>query len=322
MTLAMTNSQDNVFHIAFCVDENYFRAMGATITSIIANNPDQAFVFHVLTFSASDSHRLGLKQLEEKFPNVRTQLHILDTADFKQFDHFIKFSHYSLSIFTRLVIPIVLQDLTDRVLYLDADILCVGKLHGLVEMDLNDDIAAAVTDVPNMVKRRVATLGLVHPEYFNAGVMFINIPKWQAHAITEATMDALLQHGGKLRYNDQDALNIALNGRTRFLAIRYNRIYDLIHDLGNNITAMQAVGNAVFLHFAGSVKPWADWTGHDARLLFRKYHALSPWSDMPLDQQPGNTKEMRMQSRFLFKQGKPLQSLRWYVKYLRARSRK
>ncbi len=318
----MTNSQENVFHIAFCVDENYFRAMGATIMSIIDNNPAQAFTFHVLTFSASDEHRSRLQQLEERFPCIRTQLHVLDTADFKQFDHFIKFSHYSLSIFTRLVIPTVLEDLTDRVLYMDADILCVGKLDELIRMDIGDDIAAAVTDVPNMVTRRVAALGLKHRQYFNAGVMLINIPKWQAHRITEATMDAFLQYGRKLRYNDQDALNIALNGRTRFMAIRYNRIYDLIRDLGNNITAMQPVGNAVFLHFAGSVKPWADWIGHDASLLFRKYHARSPWSYMPLDQQPGNTKEMRMQSRFLLRQGKPLQSFRWYVKYLRARSRK
>ena len=318
----MSEPEDQVFHIAFCVDENYFRAMGATIASIIDNNPDQAFMFHVLTFAASEAHQSRLKQLDERFPQVRTRLHLLDTADFRQFDDFIKFSYYSLSIFTRLVIPTVLQELTDRVLYMDADILCVGKLDELVGMDIGDDIAAAVTDVPKMVKRRVAALGLAHHEYFNAGVMLINIPKWQAHRITEATMEALVQHGRKLRYNDQDALNIALNGRTLYLPIRYNRIYDLIDDLGNRITAMQPVGNAVFLHFAGSIKPWADWIGHDASRLFRQYHALSPWSHMPLDQQPGNTKEMRMHSRFLFRQGKPVQSFRWYLQYLRARSRK
>lgn len=318
----MTEGRNNVFHIAFCVDENYFRAMGATIVSIVENNPDQAFMFHVLTFAASEAHQSRLKQLDERFPQVRTRLHLLDTADFRQFDDFLKFSYYSLSIFTRLVIPTVLQELTDRVLYLDADILCVGKLDELVEMEIGDDIAAAVMDVPKMVKRRVTALDLTHREYFNSGVMFINIRKWQEHCITEATIHALLQHGKKLRFPDQDALNIVLNGRTRYLPIRYNHIYDLIGDLGNRVTAMQPVGNAVLLHFAGSIKPWTDWTGHDASRLFRQYHALSPWSYLPLDQQPGNTKEMRMHSRFLFKQGKPLQSLGWYLQYVRARRRK
>jgi UDP-glucose:(glucosyl)LPS alpha-1,3-glucosyltransferase len=41
---------------------------------------------------------------------------------------------------------------------------------------------------------------------------------------------------------------------------------------------------------------------------------------MPLDAEPVNTKEMRMQSRFLWSQRKPLQSLHWYIRYLRARS--
>jgi lipopolysaccharide biosynthesis glycosyltransferase len=321
-TISAAYGKDDSFHIAFCVDNNYFRAMGATITSIIDNNPDQHFTFHVLTFAASDEHRARLKQLEEKFDKVRTQLHILDTAQFSQFDHFIKFSYYSLSIFTRLIIPSILQGVTDRVLYLDADILCVGKLDELVKMDISNDIAIVVPDAPVTTRRRVAALGLKHPHYFNGGVIFINIGKWQENGITEATMEALLHHGKKLRFNDQDALNIVLDGRARYIDPRYNHLYDLIHDLNVNKTAMRPVGNAVFIHFAGAVKPWTDWSGHDARLMFRKYHALSPWAQMPLDLEPRNTKELRMHSRFLFRQGKPLQSLKWYLKYLKTRRKK
>jgi len=313
-------SKDDSFHIAFCVDNNYFRAMGATITSIIDNNPGQHFTFHVLTFAASDEHRTRLKQLEEKFDKVRTQLHIIDTERFKQFDHFIKFSYYSLSIFTRLIIPSVLQGVTERVLYLDADILCVGKLDELVKMDISKEIAVVVPDAPVTTQRRVAALELKHPQYFNGGVIFINIDKWLENHITEATMEQLLQGGKKLRFNDQDALNIVLNGRARYIDTKYNYLYDLIHDLNVNKTAMRPVGDAVFIHFAGAVKPWTDWSGHDARDIFRKYHALSPWSHMPLDQEPRNTKELRMHSRFLYRQGKPLQSLKWYLKYLRVRA--
>lgn len=315
-----TNNSDS-FHIAFCVDNNYFRAMGATITSIIDNNPGVHFTFHILTFAASDEHRRRLLELEKKF-NVRTCLHVLNTSDFKQFDHFIKFSYYSLSIFTRLVIPSILKGITDRVLYLDADILCVGKLDELIEMDISNDIAVVVPDAPVTTRRRVAALNLKHPHYFNGGVLFINVNKWLENHITEQTMEALMQPGKKLRFNDQDALNIVLDGRARYIDPKFNYLYDLIHDLNVNKTAMRPVGNAVFIHFAGAVKPWTDWSGHDSRNMFRKYHALSPWSDMPLDQEPSNTKELRMHSRFLFKQGKPLESLKWYLKYLRIRSRK
>ncbi|HTH94967.1 MAG TPA: glycosyltransferase [Rhodocyclaceae bacterium] len=310
------------FHIAFCVDDNYCRPMGATIASIIDNNPGQAFVFHVLMAAASEDNRRDLSKLEARFPDVQVQLHMIDTRDFSQFGRFIEHTHYSLSIFTRLVIPSVLTGVTERVLYLDADILCVGKLDELVNMDLGGDIAAAVADAPVTTQRRVASLKLEQAEYFNGGVIFINIPQWQAHRITEATMDVLLNRDGDLRFPDQDALNVVLNGRTRFLPGKFNYLYDLIHDLNVNKTAMRPVGDAALIHFAGAVKPWTEWSGHDARELFRKYHAMSPWSHLPLDQAPRNTKELRMHSRFLFRQGKPLQSLRWYLKYLRARKKR
>ena len=162
------------FHIAFCVDNNYCRAMGATIASIIANNPGRHFTFHVLSVELSEQHQKRLKRLEQMYP-VRTCLHLLDLASFSQFSHFLGHSHYSLSIFTRLMIPDMLRGQTDRVLYLDADILCVGQLDEMIAMDLGDTVAVVVPDAPVTTRRRVAALELAHAEYFNSGVMLMNI---------------------------------------------------------------------------------------------------------------------------------------------------
>jgi lipopolysaccharide biosynthesis glycosyltransferase len=314
-------ADDASFHIAFCVDNHYFRAMGATIASIIANNPERHFTFHVLAFEVDDAHRVRLAQLETMYP-VKTELHLLDLQSFQQFSHFLGHSHYSLAIFMRLLIPTVLRGQTDRVLYLDADILCVGKLDEMIAMDLSQDIAVVVPDAPVTTARRVEALALPHAEYFNSGVMFINIETWIAADITTQTLDVLLNGEKELRFYDQDALNIVLNGRARYISPRWNYLYDLIHDLNVNKIAMRPVGKAVFVHFAGAVKPWTDWSGHDARHLFRQYLLLSPWADLPLDPEPRNTKEMRMHSRFLFRQGKPFQSLRWYFRYLNKRANK
>ncbi len=317
---AHNHAADASFHIAFCVDNHYFRSMGATIMSILENNPGVYFTFHVFAFSVSDTHRERLQQLDQQ-AYVHTQIHIIDPALFDKFTHFIEFSYYSLSIFSRLIIPTELQGVTDRVLYLDADILCVGKIDELIEMDISADIALVVPDAEETTRRRCAALQLKHPRYFNGGVIFINVENWISSNITDESMQALLKFGKKLRFNDQDALNIVLDGRARFIAPKWNYIYDLIHDLDRNITQMRAVDDAVFIHFAGAVKPWTDWTQHASRALFVKYHALSPWSDMPLDPAPRNSREMRMLSRFLLKRGKLLDSARWFLKYLKARSR-
>ncbi|MBG7621084.1 UDP-glucose--(glucosyl) LPS alpha 1,3-glucosyltransferase WaaO [Herbaspirillum sp. AP02] len=306
------------FHIAFCVDNNYFRAMGGTIASIVANNPGQHFTFHVLAFEVSDDHQRRLKQLESMY-RVKTELHLVDLKAFTQFSHFLGHSHYSLSIFTRLVIPTVLAQVTDRVLYLDADILCFNRLDELVDMDISGDIAAVIPDAPVTLKRRVAALGLAHNEYFNGGVIFINTLRWQAEDITAKILDALINSKTDMRFPDQDAFNIVLNGRVRNLSPKWNYLYDLIHDLNVNRFALKPVGKAIFVHFAGAVKPWAAWTRHEACDLFRRYLDISPWADMSLDQEPRNTKEMRMHSRFMYRQGRPLESLKWYVRYLRKR---
>jgi UDP-glucose:(glucosyl)LPS alpha-1,3-glucosyltransferase len=309
------------FHIAFCVDNNYFRAMGGTIASIIANNPEQHFTFHVLAFEISDDHQRRLKQLEQMY-KVRTELHLLDLSLFTQFSHFLGHSHYSLSIFTRLLIPTVLRDVTDRVLYLDADILCFNRMDEMIDMDISNDIAVVVPDAPVTLQRRVAALSLAHNEYFNSGVIFINIEKWLAADITAKTLDTILTSKTDMRFVDQDALNIVLNGRVRYVSPKWNYLYDLIHDLNVNKFALRPVGKAIFVHFAGAVKPWAAWSRHEACGLFRRYLDISPWTDMSLDQEPRNTKELRMHSRFMYRQGHPLESLKWYLRYLRKRAAK
>lgn len=315
---ARTTSAGNSFHIAFCVDNHYFRSMGATITSIVENNPGVHFTFHVFAFAVADEHRNRLQQLERMFP-VKTQLHIIDSSAFEKFAHLIG-SYYSLSILSRFVIPAALKGVTDRVLYLDADILCVGKVDGLMEMDISNDIAATVPDAEETVRRRCAALNLRHGRYFNSGVLYMNVENWIRNNITEDAIQALLQHGRKLRFSDQDALNIVLDGRARFIDKKWNYIYDLVYDMDRGTLQMRPVDDAVFIHFAGAVKPWADWSKHDSRNLFCKYHALSPWADMPLDNAPRNTKEMRLLSRFLMKRGQLFDSAYWYYKYLRARS--
>ncbi|MDQ2823285.1 MAG: UDP-glucose--(glucosyl) LPS alpha 1,3-glucosyltransferase WaaO [Pseudomonadota bacterium] len=316
-----TSNGRPTFHVAFCADDNYCRPMGATIASILANNPGQHFTFHLLAIALSDDNEARFTRVGD-MPNAATHIHLLDAALFAPFASFLGHSHYSLSIFTRLVIPEVLKGQADRVLYLDADILCLGSLDALITIDFDGKLAVVVPDAPVTTRRRVAALGLPHNEYFNAGVMLINIDPWIAAGATAQAIDTLANSTLDLRFNDQDALNIVLNGRARYVDQRYNTLYDLIHDLQVTRTTLRDMNGAVLVHFAGSVKPWAAWSGHDAAQLFAGYLVQSPWGDLALDAAPRNTKEMRMHSRFLLRQWKPVQSLAWYVRYLRKRRRK
>lgn len=310
---------DNAFHIAFCVDNHYFRSMGAMIASIIANNPTRHFVFHVFAFSVSKEQAKRLAVVAEQ-DNVQVVTHIVDRSQFQEFSDMIEKSYYSLSTFTRLIIPGLLKEVTDRVLYLDADMLCIGSIDELADIDISDTIALVVSDVGWATKTgrdgRYTTLNLKNPQYFNAGVLHINIPAWEANKVSEQAIQILLKKGSKLTFNDQDALNIVLDGKAKYIDVRWNYIYSMIVDLKRGKLTMDSLGNAVFVHFAGLIKPWNDWSGHQARELFCKYHQLSAWSDIPLDQAPLNHKEMRIYSRSLFNRGYLLRGSYWYLAHV------
>lgn len=307
--------QSKPFHIAFGVDTPYFRYMAATITSVIENNADIPFVFHVFAFSVTDDHRSKLKQLEAKY-GTTINIHVIDSSVFQNFSAFPSFSQYSNAIFTRLLIPETLKGVAKEVLYLDSDILCTGSIAELRSMDLSESIVAVVSDhAETTVKRQCASLKLRHHRYFNSGVLFINIDNWIANDITRQAMRTILESDKKLRFPDQDALNVVLDGRATFIDEKWNFRYNLEAVLKDGGTRMGPDGEGVFLHFTGRVKPWHDWSLHEARSLFSKYQSLSPWADTPLDA-PKNYKEMRMFSRFLVKQGRMLDGTAWYMRYL------
>lgn len=312
----------NVLHVAFCVDNHYFRSMGATITSLLDNNPQVQFVFHVFAFAVAEEHRRRLCRLEQKF-GVATHIHQVDPTQFSEFSHFIASTYYSPSVFTRLLIPSMLRDVADKVLYLDADILCVGKVDELLQRDMGGVVALVVPDAEATTVRRVATLKLSQPKYFNSGVMLMNVPLWLDQRITEQAVDVMADGSRRdLRFPDQDALNVVLDGRAQYIEQKWNVLYGLIGDLENDIRRMKPLDDPRFIHFAGAVKPWNEWCLHESRDLFFKYHQMSPWADVPLDQVPQNYKEMRMHSRFLFRRGQRLESIRWYLRYLKARPSK
>ncbi|MDY7580017.1 glycosyltransferase [Herbaspirillum sp. RTI4] len=315
---SLPSTSTEPFHIAFGVDAHYFRGMAVNIASIIVNNPGRAFVFHVFSFTVSDADRSRLAVLAEQY-GVAIHVTAVDPDIFSEFTKFPRFGHYTQAIFTRLIIPKAMEGITTRVLYVDADILCMGKIDELAQIDIDGYVLAAVPDDKETTgKIQSAALQLVHKAYFNSGVLYINVDRWIAEDITRKVMQTAVQTELPLSFPDQDALNIVLDGQIAFLEDKWNFRYNMIHDCMAGQPQLRNVDAAVFLHFTSRVKPWHDWSLHDARALFLRYQVLSPWADMPLDP-PLNYKEMRFFGLFLFKQKYYARSLLWNLNYVVAK---
>lgn len=298
-------------HIAFGVDANYFLGMGVAIVSVLENNRHQPFVFHVFAPSISDDHAGKLREIEAKYQTV-IQVKIIDQSIFDEFADFSNFGQYSAAIFTRLLIAGALKGVTDKVLYLDADIVCQGDVAALMAVEMDDCVAAVVGDVGSIAEKQATTLHLASGKYFNSGVLYINVDKWAADDIWHKAVKAILASDKSFSFPDQDALNIVLDGRVKFIDPRFNWIYDLF---GETTTNKKIAKEAVFIHFVGRLKPWHNWCCNPSNALFLKYQALSPWANVAL-YGPKNYKEMRMFAQGLTRTGQRRQGMIWYFKYL------
>ncbi|EEH0549829.1 lipopolysaccharide glucosyltransferase RfaJ, partial [Salmonella enterica] len=118
---------------------------------------------------------------------------------------------WSRAMYFRLFAFDYLSRKINTLLYLDADVVCKGSLQDLLQLDLTEKIAAVVKDVDsiqNKVNERLRAFNL-QGNYFNSGVVFVNLNSWKKNALTEK---AFLLLAGKeadaFKYPDQDVLNI------------------------------------------------------------------------------------------------------------------
>ncbi|HFU4000660.1 TPA: glycosyltransferase [Streptococcus suis] len=236
-------------NLAFTVSDSYIDYMGTTLYSIMVHTRKSPVSVYVLTSDISDYSRFKLQKLEDRFYNLK--IHIL-VVDAKQFEDLpLNRSHITRpEVYFRMAFASLLPDL-DRILYLDSDILAQKDLQPLWETPLDGAYMAAVSEPPSeggFDYRR--SIGMTDPTYyFNSGVLLMDLKK-----IREDQIESLLFECGhaikdKIRLQDQDIINVALEGKIKALDPIYN--YGYMERQAN----LRKEADIVLNHFSLE-KPW------------------------------------------------------------------
>jgi lipopolysaccharide biosynthesis glycosyltransferase len=203
----------------------------------------------------------------------------------------------------RVLIPEILAEL-DRAIYLDADVLVLDSLEPLWGADLSRFPIAAVANVvaPDHYPH-VRSLGLdPRGDYFNAGVLVMDLAAMRREGTVSSITDYVAEHGTRLAWFDQDALNVAFAGRWHHLHPRWNTQNSLrtwsqwsAAVFGPEARA-EALANPAILHFEGPpiCKPWHLLCDHPSRDRYLRTLARTPWAAQPVE---GATPLNRMISR-------------------------
>ena len=241
--------------IFFCCDEGYAVPLATALRSLSdANVQNWPLDIRILVPDAPGPWR---HKVEASLPRGAANVlwHQIETDAFRKFP---TMQHVSASTFGRLLIEQFVTAQNDRVLYLDADIVVLGSLDALWRADLGDCTLGAVRDdFDNELKflRTPSAQAKAAPrvaDYFNAGVLLIDMPRWRARNVAQTALD-YLQRSPNTPYADQDALNVACDRQWKELGTHWNSI-DAVEQI--NLAKTPVELRPAIVHFAAWRKPW------------------------------------------------------------------
>lgn len=271
-------------NISYGIDENYLDGVGVSITSVLIHN-DINVDFHIICDKYTKSFVDKIEVLAREY-KIKISLYLINV---KCLEILPKTQVWSRAMYFRLFAFDYLHHKLDKLLYLDADVICKGPLDHLLSLDLNDNVAAVVKDVDSIqsrVNERLPSFNL-QGRYFNSGVVLVNLRQWAENRLTERALSLLTGEDGSatfFKYPDQDVLNILLRDKVYFLPREYNTIYTIKSELSDKthekyLNTIHA--DTKLIHFTGATKPWHAWANYPSVIYYTNAFIKSPWKDVP-----------------------------------------
>jgi len=260
-------------HLVTGGDENFASGLLVTVASALLAIPSgRAVTVHILDGGLAAATAARLEALAGRIhPGCQLERHAVSTEKFAGFRPGIGNSRM---YYARLGIGSFVS--AGRALYLDADVVVIGPLDRLWDLDLGDKMILAVKD------RKIAHLRDDCPwplteaagqlPYFNTGVLLIDLDRWREEGTEARAMELAGEAGMACRWYDQTVLNFLLRERIGPLPEKWNWQRESLPD----------DGPACVVHFTTGKKPWLHF-GPDARFrIWRAFYQFAASSTWPL----------------------------------------
>ena len=261
-------------HIAFCTDRNYAAYTGVAMTSIILHHRRKRLVFHLFHNGLETLDEEKFAALRQGYPNV--EIYFYDLSDTRKIDSYKINHYYTKAVYFRWYMAGILDPALPRVLYLDGDILCLGDLQELYDLDISAGGGYALAAVGKyQTEKEIRRLKMTQPKVLNAGVLLIDLPEWRRQRISEQLFAYAEQNHEDLVWLDNDVMNSVLDGKFLLADEKWNhRIYL------KKMPHVEILPEDRILHYSGEYKPWNtnEWNENEA--AWWDCARKSPWNDL------------------------------------------
>lgn len=268
-------------HLLFVTNSAYVPHVATTLASVFENNKDMSFCVHVLATDITSDDEFKLKNFIE-FYNNEFDLRVVGQNNLDiNIDLCGKWGIYpSLKLYASDFFPEL-----DSMLYMDADMICLGSLHPIEEIDMRDYYIAMSPDEARSISHK-HRLGLNANDFYGcAGLVWLNLKKWRKEGIRQKCINYFNapENKDKILMGEQDVLNVVCNNHIYKLPIEYNMFsYYWLHH-GRNIpeeyreTINMHKRNAVIIHYIDACKPWFEDCLFPHAKYYWLYQAFTPW---------------------------------------------
>ena len=271
--------------VFFSTDDNYIPYLDVAISSLIANaSEDFRYRIIVLNTGLSKENTDLVKKKESsdfiiEFIDISDRLGNIKSR-------FKDVYHFSLASYYRLFIASLFPEY-DKVIYLDCDLVILGDISELYEINIGENILAAAPEqfVRSTAEFRIyaeRALGLNPDFYVNSGVLLMNLDEFRKRRIEDRFVELISKYDFDLLDPDQAYLNYLCRGRIHVLPNGWNK----------EPKPTQCDGKKNIEHYALYKKPWQYNDVIDGE-YFWHYAEKSPFYDI-IRQRQDNFSEAEM----------------------------
>ena len=175
--------------VFFAVDNGYIPFLGVALKSLIDNtSKENKYAIKILYTSVTEENKKRIKKYEQEnvtieFVDLNKQLNEIKEKLYTR-------NYFSNTTYYRLFIPELYPEY-DKVVYIDSDTICLSDIANLYNIDMGDNLIAAVPDgavqaidvFKDYVERVVGVAD--YNKYFNAGVIVMNLKELREYKFEE-----------------------------------------------------------------------------------------------------------------------------------------
>lgn len=234
----------NKINICYASDSNYAKYLALSIATVLnSKNSDDDIRFYILDGGISAEAKQKILNLR-KIAGCEIKFVTVDSEKFSNCP-MNNSKHLTIASYYRLLMSDFLPDEVDKVLYLDCDVEVKSSLQELYNVELDDCCFAAVPDVIGDIQAERLNL----KNYFNAGVLVVDLHKLREINFSSKVFEFINENSYKLKFHDQDVINIYFAGQIKELDAKWNCQGNLINKNFKNL-----IKSADIVHYVSTEK--------------------------------------------------------------------